>query len=194
MYSMAGLPRWLLGPRSTTGGGGPAASSPLSSLTVVQWFGSGLELNVHFHVLGLDGVFASGVDGTLRFHRLPPPTDADVARLVTAIARRIGRLLTRRGLTADTDATDPLAAESLALAGLASAAVQGRLALGPRRRRHIHYGPGRGRAGRISTWRTGSWVSAGHLGTADRMLRYRDGRFERIGWFGRRWRAIDDGR
>jgi hypothetical protein len=42
----------------------------------VQRFGSGLELNVHFHALGLDGVFAPGGDGTLRFHRLPPPTDA----------------------------------------------------------------------------------------------------------------------
>ena len=51
------------------------------TVTVVQRFGSGLELNVHFHALGLDGVFAPGADGTLRFHRLPPPTDADVARL-----------------------------------------------------------------------------------------------------------------
>ena len=108
----------------TTGRGG--------TVTVVQRFGSGLELNVHFHTLGLDGVFASGADGTLRFHRLPPPSDADVARLVAAIARRIGRLLARRDLTVDADAADPLAAESLALAGLASAAVQGRLALGPR--------------------------------------------------------------
>jgi len=38
----------------------------------------------------------------------------------------------RRGLVDDTNAMDPLAAESLALAGLASAAVQGRIALGPR--------------------------------------------------------------
>jgi hypothetical protein len=37
-------------------------------------------LNVHFHVLGLDGVFAPGADGTLRFHRVSPPSDADVAR------------------------------------------------------------------------------------------------------------------
>src|SRR5438093_11942715 len=43
------------------------------TVTVVQRFGSGLELNVHFHALGLDGVFAPGADGTLRFHRLPPP-------------------------------------------------------------------------------------------------------------------------
>src|SRR5262245_38447866 len=102
------------------------------TVTVVQRFGSGLELNVHFHVLGLDGVFAPGADGSLRFHRVPSPSDADVARLVRTVARRIGRLLLRRGLTADTDALDPLATESTALAGLASAAVQGRLALGLR--------------------------------------------------------------
>jgi UDP-2,3-diacylglucosamine pyrophosphatase LpxH len=59
---------------------------------------------------------------------------------------------------------------------------------------HIHYGPGRGRVGGVATWRTGSWVSAGHLGTADRMLRYRQGRFERIAWLGTGWRALDDGR
>ena len=59
---------------------------------------------------------------------------------------------------------------------------------------HIHYGPGRGRVGRVATWRTGSWVSAGHLGTADRMLRLQKGRFERIGWTAGGWRAFDDGR
>ncbi len=95
------------------------------TVTVVQRFGSGLELNVHFHVLALDGVFAPAADGPVRFHRLAAPADADVAR-------RIGRLLVRRGLAMDADAADPLAAESVALAGLTSAAVQGLLALGPR--------------------------------------------------------------
>ena len=73
-------------------------------------------------------------DGTLRFHRLPPPSDADVARLVATIARRVGRLLVRRGLVDDTDSIDQLTAESLALAGLVSAGVQGRIALGLYRR------------------------------------------------------------
>jgi len=59
---------------------------------------------------------------------------------------------------------------------------------------HIHYGPGRGRIGDTPSWRTGSWVSPGHLRTADRMLRYRGGRFERIGWSGGRFRSFDDGR
>lgn len=59
---------------------------------------------------------------------------------------------------------------------------------------HIHYGPGRGRIGGVPTWRTGAWVSPGHLRSADRMLRYRGGRFERIAWERGRWRACDDGR
>jgi len=59
---------------------------------------------------------------------------------------------------------------------------------------HTHYGPGCGRIGAVPTWRTGSWVSPGHIGTVDRMLRYRAGRFERVGWSGERWRAYDDGR
>ncbi len=59
---------------------------------------------------------------------------------------------------------------------------------------HIHYGPGHGRIGRVATWRTGAWVSAGHLRSVDRMLRYRRGRFERIAWGHGRWRPCDDGR
>ncbi len=101
-------------------------------VTVVQRFGSGLELNVRFHALGLDGVFAPGMDGSLRFHRLPGPTDTDVARLVTAIARRIGRLLARRGLDGGRRRRRPDGGRVAGAAGLVSAAVQGRLALGPR--------------------------------------------------------------
>src|SRR5213593_3003391 len=37
-------------------------------VTVIQRFGGGLQLNVHFHSLFLDGVFAEGADGTLEFH------------------------------------------------------------------------------------------------------------------------------
>jgi Putative transposase len=70
-----------------------------------------------------------------RFHLAPPPTDVEVARLVAIIRTRVLRLLRRRGIfteAADDDAPDPLAETSLALAGITSAAVQGRSALGPR--------------------------------------------------------------
>ncbi len=59
---------------------------------------------------------------------------------------------------------------------------------------HVHYGPGQARVGRTSLWRSGSWVSPAHLRSADRMLRYRRGRFERITLEGNRWRVMDDGR
>src|SRR5262245_31043713 len=77
------------------------------TVTVIQRFGSGLQLNVHSHALVLDGVFTEAADGTLRFHLAPPPTDVEVARLVATIRTRVLRLLRRRGIfpeAADDDA------------------------------------------------------------------------------------------
>src|SRR5947208_3833234 len=98
-----------------------------------QRFGGGLQLNVHFHTLLLDGVFADGDDGSLEFHAAEPPSDEEVARLLATIYRRVQRLLARRGPDVDdTPDVDPLAEESPALAGISSASIQGRIALGPR--------------------------------------------------------------
>lgn len=58
---------------------------------------------------------------------------------------------------------------------------------------HFHFGRAHRRIGGKPVWRTGAWVSGGHLGSVDRMLRYRDGMFERIGLASGRFRAIDDG-
>jgi hypothetical protein len=106
------------------------------AVTVIQRFGGGVNLHVHFHTMVLEGVFCAADDETtLRFLPLPAASDAQVARVLRTIHARVCRLLRRRGLDpADhTDgAPDPLAEESPVLAGLASAAVQGRVALGPR--------------------------------------------------------------
>ncbi len=40
------------------------------SLTVVQRFGSSLNLNVCFHVMAMDGVYAEHSDETMLFHPL----------------------------------------------------------------------------------------------------------------------------
>ena len=73
-------------------------------------------------------------DGAVQFHVMPPPTDEEVAQLLTTVRVRVLRLLARRGLGPDADASpaDPLAEDSLVLAGLSRASVQGRIALGPR--------------------------------------------------------------
>src|SRR5438093_581653 len=63
------------------------------TVTVIQRFGGALNLHVHYHALALDGVFAAASDGALTFHALPPPTDAEVARLLATIHRRVGRVL-----------------------------------------------------------------------------------------------------
>src|SRR5881296_4294994 len=54
--------------------------SQTGTVTVIQRFGSGLQLNVHFHTLVLDGVFSEARPGPLTFHSAPPPSDEDVAR------------------------------------------------------------------------------------------------------------------
>ncbi len=75
------------------------------TVTAVQRFGGGFNLNVHFHTRALDGVFVRSSAGPLRFHPALGPTDAEVAQVLGAIRRRVGRLLRRRGLDAKADGT-----------------------------------------------------------------------------------------
>ena len=91
-------------------------------------------LNVHFHTLVLDGVYTRDEAGRARFQALPPPDDAEVARVTERIARRIHALLERRGLgpEADPDEADPLRRDQPLLAELYGTSVQGRIATGPR--------------------------------------------------------------
>jgi hypothetical protein len=105
------------------------------SVTVMQRAGSGLNVNLHFHTLVLDGVFSDGAGGELAFHPAPAPSDAEVAAALATIRHRVQRLLVRRGLEPADDATGPadlLADESPVLAGIVGTSVQGRVALGPR--------------------------------------------------------------
>src|SRR2546422_4014864 len=78
------------------------------SVTVIQRFGGGLNLNVHFHTLLFDGVFFEGDKGTLELRALPPPTDEDVG----ACSRRLRHAFN--------------------VCSSAAVSIQGRIALGPR--------------------------------------------------------------
>src|SRR5881397_4433107 len=71
------------------------------AVTVIQRFGGGLQLNVHYHSLLIDGVFAERADGTLAFHAAEPPSEEEVAQLLATIHRRVRRLLSRRGFDMD---------------------------------------------------------------------------------------------
>jgi hypothetical protein len=105
------------------------------AVTFLQRSGGSINLNPHFHSIILDGVYISSLPyGAPRFHALPPPTDEEIARITAAIARRVEKLLVRKGLLGEDAPTDPdpLEADERLLSQLYSASVQGRVAAGPR--------------------------------------------------------------
>ena len=105
------------------------------SVTQIQRWGGAVNLNVHFHSIFLDGVYADPDNtGTPEFFPLPVPDDDEIARVAAASAKGIIRLLERRGLLSDhgTAAEDPLQDEQPLLAACATASLQYRIATGAR--------------------------------------------------------------
>jgi hypothetical protein len=68
------------------------------AVTLIQRFGSALNLNVHFHMLFLDGVYVERPDGSTRFRWVKAPTSQELTQLAHTIAHRVGRFLERQGL------------------------------------------------------------------------------------------------
>ena len=74
----------------------PAAKT--GAATLIQRFGSALNLNIHFHMLFLDGVYIEDKYRPSRFRQIKAPTSDELSRLTHTIAHRVGRYLERRGL------------------------------------------------------------------------------------------------
>jgi hypothetical protein len=105
------------------------------AVAIVQRFGGALNLNVHLHVLVLDGVFSKNEKDGMRFHPVGRLTREDVAEVVAVVARRVARLVERRGLAGDAEsgeAADLWSTQPPVVAAAAAASVEGRVALGPR--------------------------------------------------------------
>ena len=61
-----------------------------------------LRLNVHLHVLSVDGVYVRAEDtGALQFHPLPTPTQNEVAEVARRSAARVEKILQRQGRSLD---------------------------------------------------------------------------------------------
>jgi len=66
------------------------------AVTLIQCFGGALNLNIHFHMLFLDGVYTDSAHGPRKqFCWVKAPTSNE---LTHTIARRVGRYLERQGL------------------------------------------------------------------------------------------------
>jgi hypothetical protein len=100
-----------------------------------------LNLNIHFHMLFLEGVYIAGANGTsARFHRVNEPSSGELTQLAHKIAHRVSRYLERQGwlerdaendyLALDTADDDPLSV-------LQGHSISYRIALGPQAGRKV---------------------------------------------------------
>jgi hypothetical protein len=120
--------------------GAPRGKVHPGSVTFLQRFGSALNLNVHSHLLFLEGVFLERTDQgrSPRFLTSEPPSDADVAEVVQKLSRRVIRTLRHLGdLEAGIEAPvatgyAPLRDHAPELARTMAASVQQRIAFGAR--------------------------------------------------------------
>ena len=68
------------------------------AVTLIQRFGSALNLNVHFHMLFLDGVYTETKYGKKRFLRANAPDQNELVALVHTISHRVAGFLEREGI------------------------------------------------------------------------------------------------
>jgi hypothetical protein len=97
----------------------------------IQRFGSKLNLNVHLHVLALDGAY-SFERGKARFHRAKALRPEELAALLTSIITRVTRTLVRAGVLVAEDEQPYLdLAMDSPYEQLAGAAIRYVIAAGP---------------------------------------------------------------
>lgn len=107
-----------------------ASSAKTGAVTLIQRFGSALNLNIHFHMLFLDGVYSFD-RARPKFHRAPRPTPAELVRLLHTISTRVARLLERQGLLVRDAESEYLDFEPEAFEQLIGASIHYRIAIGP---------------------------------------------------------------
>jgi hypothetical protein len=74
-----------------------ASGARTGAVTLIQRFGSALNLNIHLHMLFLDGAYTfQGNRPT--FHRARRPVGEELHHLLDTLSRRIVRVHERRGL------------------------------------------------------------------------------------------------
>ena len=111
------------------------------ALTLIQRFGSALNLNLHFHMLFLDGVYVVGAHGKVeRFRQVRAPTTPELTELTHTIAERVGLFLQRQGLLERDGEQSFLAAEAVedgAMEQLIGHSITYRIAVGPQAGRKV---------------------------------------------------------
>src|SRR6266545_4906423 len=150
--------------------GVPRATVQPGAVTFIQRFGSAINLNLHYHVVFLEGVYLDRTDQGRkpRFLAVEPPTDTDIADVVQKISHRVIRKLRHLGYleagidTAMVTGYDPLRDHAPELARTMAASVQQRIAFGERAGQKVRrIGSGFGHEGERPTL-TGPYCASVH--------------------------------
>jgi hypothetical protein len=72
-------------------------NSLVGAVVFIQRFGSGANLNVHLHIIALDGTYTQKSTGRLKFCNAKAPTEETTKRLAADIAKRINKHLVKKG-------------------------------------------------------------------------------------------------
>lgn len=110
------------------------------AVTLIQRFGSALNLNCHFHALFIDGVYQQKNETTLRFHRVSAPTAHELNILVATISQRVADFLERKGLLIRDDESSYLTMDwqdDDAMNQLQGHSITYRIAVGPQQGRKV---------------------------------------------------------
>jgi hypothetical protein len=112
------------------------------AVTLIQRFGSALNLNIHFHMLFLDGVYTSD-SLALQFSQVKAPSGTELNQLTHTIATRVGRYLERQGLLERDNGQPYLTSDALGrddetpMHQLLGSSVTYRIAVGPQQGRKV---------------------------------------------------------
>ena len=108
------------------------------AVTLIQRFGGSLNLNVHFHMLFLEGAYFATPDGP-RFYAVPPPTDEEVKRLVRSLAKRVVQMLKKQGYFCEDEEAGAFSEQDQGnfLSEIQAASVQSKVALGERKHQRV---------------------------------------------------------
>ena len=105
------------------------------AVTLIQRFGSALNLNIRFHLLIIDGVYLPRNKTPPLFRRVKASDRAELEVLMHHISQRVGRCLERMGLLVRDAGSEylnlPLPEEHNPMAQLIGSSVTYRIAVGP---------------------------------------------------------------
>ena len=144
MGKALGIVYRVISTRITKKAGYTKTTAHTGAVTLIQRFGSALNLNVHLHMLFLDGVYVEDkkYGSAMRFQWIKSPTNEELARLTHTIAKRIGRFLERQGLLIRDAGNSYLSSNAVEdeydpMHQLHGSSVTYRIAVGPRQGRKV---------------------------------------------------------